>query len=131
MLSRARYLLDTSAMREPSGVEAAERLSRLLVEGKLAVCSLVRVALVAGAPSDQREAMRFYLSTTTEPLPTDERDFQRALEVQALVDDETALCWPELVVAAVAERRALVILHHNAGFEQIAKVTGQSVEWVT
>jgi predicted nucleic acid-binding protein len=37
---------------------------------------------------------------------------------------------PELLIAAAAERRDLVVLHYDHDFELIAEVTGQSTEWV-
>jgi predicted nucleic acid-binding protein len=37
---------------------------------------------------------------------------------------------PDLIVAAAAEEASLTVLHYDADFDQIAKVTGQPVEWV-
>jgi predicted nucleic acid-binding protein len=37
---------------------------------------------------------------------------------------------PDLLVAAAAEARGLVVLHYDADFDRIAKVTGQECEWV-
>ena len=37
---------------------------------------------------------------------------------------------PDLLIAAVAERNALTVLHYDKDFDLIAKVTGQSMEWV-
>jgi predicted nucleic acid-binding protein len=37
---------------------------------------------------------------------------------------------PDLLVAAVAERHRVTVLHHDADFDLIAGVTGQRVEWV-
>jgi len=36
----------------------------------------------------------------------------------------------DLVVAAVAERTGLPVLHYDADFERIGEVTGQPMEWV-
>jgi len=41
---------------------------------------------------------------------------------------EHTVGWPELVVAAVAERHGVTVLHCNGDFERIAEVTGQRVE---
>src|SRR5262249_16066825 len=40
------------------------------------------------------------------------------------------VAWPDLIVAAVAERHQVTVLHYNPAFALIAKVTGQHVEWV-
>ena len=37
---------------------------------------------------------------------------------------------PDLLVAAAAEARNLTVLHYDADFDLIAKVTGQQCEWV-
>lgn len=37
---------------------------------------------------------------------------------------------PDLIVAAVAEGVSLTVLHYDADFDHIAKVTEQPVEWV-
>lgn len=37
---------------------------------------------------------------------------------------------PDLLIAAAAEARGLVVLHYDADFDRIAGVTGQPCEWV-
>jgi predicted nucleic acid-binding protein len=37
---------------------------------------------------------------------------------------------PDVLVAAVAERERVTVLHYDAGYEIIAKVTGQAIRWV-
>jgi predicted nucleic acid-binding protein len=37
---------------------------------------------------------------------------------------------PDLLVAATAEARNLTVLHYDADFDRIAKVTGQRCEWI-
>jgi predicted nucleic acid-binding protein len=37
---------------------------------------------------------------------------------------------PDLLVAAAAESENLIVLHHDADFDQIAAVTAQKSEWV-
>ena len=36
----------------------------------------------------------------------------------------------DLIIAAVAERRGLVVLHYDRDYDRIAEVTDQPVEWV-
>lgn len=55
------------------------------------------------------------------------------LEVQrqlALRSMTRAVGVPDLVIAAVAERHRVTVLHHDTDFEHVAAVTGQPVEWV-
>lgn len=51
---------------------------------------------------------------------------QRALAALGLRGRKTF----DLLIAAAAERRGLVVLHYDRDFELIAEVTGQAHEWV-
>jgi hypothetical protein len=35
-----------------------------------------------------------------------------------------------LLIAATAERYALIVLHYDGDYERIAKITGQATEWI-
>jgi predicted nucleic acid-binding protein len=37
---------------------------------------------------------------------------------------------PDLLIAVVAERHRVVVLHYDAGYDQIAAITEQLTEWV-
>ena len=37
---------------------------------------------------------------------------------------------PDLIVAAVAERHGVSIVHHDEDYDRIAALTGQPVRWV-
>jgi hypothetical protein len=37
---------------------------------------------------------------------------------------------PDLLIAAVAERERVTVLHYDGDYELIAQVTGQPVQWV-
>jgi predicted nucleic acid-binding protein len=37
---------------------------------------------------------------------------------------------PDLLVAACAEKAGLIVLHYDADYERIAKLTGQQVRWI-
>jgi predicted nucleic acid-binding protein len=37
---------------------------------------------------------------------------------------------PDLVIAATAELDGATVLHYDADYDRIAKITGQPVEWV-
>jgi predicted nucleic acid-binding protein len=62
-------------------------------------------------------------------LHTLDADHIRAQAVYAeLLDDGLCVSWPKLVVAAVAERDGVAVLHHDDVFDLIGKVTGQPME---
>ncbi len=59
--------------------------------------------------------------------------FDRALAAQAQLaakSQHRAVPLPDLLVAACAEANKLAVLHYDADFERIAKVTGQPTQWV-
>lgn len=37
---------------------------------------------------------------------------------------------PDLIIAATAELHQATVLHYDAGYDHIARITGQAVEWV-
>lgn len=37
---------------------------------------------------------------------------------------------PDLIIAATAEPNSATVLHYDADYDRIAKITGQSTEWV-
>jgi predicted nucleic acid-binding protein len=60
-------------------------------------------------------------------------DFDRAIEVMGLLarkSQHRGLTVPDLLIAAVAERAGLIVLHYDSDFDRIASVTGQETEWV-
>ncbi len=66
-------------------------------------------------------------------VPLDEACVERALEVQAMLAQRSqhrAVPLPDLLVAACAEQAGLTVIHYDADFDRIAKLTGQTVRWV-
>lgn len=57
---------------------------------------------------------------------------RRARQVQRLlaVRRQRGRKVPDLLIAAAAEVRGLVVLHYDTDFDRIAAVTGQACEWV-
>ena len=57
---------------------------------------------------------------------------QRARQVQRLLAtrSQRGRKVPDLLIAAAAEQEGLVLLHYDADFDSIARVTGQRCEWV-
>jgi predicted nucleic acid-binding protein len=57
---------------------------------------------------------------------------QRARQVQRLLADkhQRGRKVPDLLIAAAAEEHGLIVLHYDADFDRITRVTGQPVKWV-
>ncbi len=66
-------------------------------------------------------------------LATHDEDWQRALDVQGALwrgGRIRAVGLPDLLIAAVAERERVTVLHYDGDYELIAQITGQPVQWV-
>jgi predicted nucleic acid-binding protein len=65
-------------------------------------------------------------------IETSVEHVRRARQVQRLLaaKHQRGRKIPDLLTAAAAEARDLVILHYDADFDRIAAVTGQACEWV-
>ena len=125
----ATHLADTSAWAQLHRSDVAARLVSLIVGGGVATCGVVDLEVLSSV-GDAAEHAELVAERRMFPrIVVDDTVLDRALEVQGLLDtDEVRVA--ALVVAAAAERAALVLLHHDAAFDRIAAVTGQPTEWV-
>lgn len=57
---------------------------------------------------------------------------RRARQVQRLLAErhQRGRKIPDLLIAAAAEEQGLTVLHYDADFDRIARVTGQPTQWV-
>jgi len=127
------FLADKSALARLPQPSVDRRLTPLLLAGDVASCSIVDLELLYSA---RAHADFVQLLTDRRALPTVELhqlDFDRAIEVMELLarrGKHRGASIPDLLIAAVAERAALSVLHYDRDFELIASVTGQDVEWI-
>jgi hypothetical protein len=66
-------------------------------------------------------------------LATHNEDWHRALDVQGVLwrsGHVRAVGFPDLLVAAVAEREHVMLLHYDGDHDLIAEVTMQPMQWV-
>lgn len=127
------WLIDKSALvrlsRSDDAALWADRLGRGLV--RVTTLTLLEVGFSARSGAELREqAGRPPLSSMPVEFisPAAER---RALEVQAVLADQgqhRAPSVPDLLIAAVAERSGLTVLHCDKDFDLVAGMTGQPVE---
>ena len=107
----------------------AARLVSLFIGGGAATCGIVDLE-VLGTILDQADLHEALAERRMFPrVPIDDGVLDRALVVQGLVPGDPVPP-AALIVAAAAERAALVLLHGDPVFERIAAVTGQAVESV-
>lgn len=127
------HLADKSAWEQARYDKGArQRLHDLRETGQLAVCVVSMAELLYSARNTEGLArLRLDLSTLAY------LHMDMAAE-QHLVDVMTALALrgqhrtpiPDLMLAAIAQAHAAVVLHYDADYEPIASVTGQPHEWI-
>jgi predicted nucleic acid-binding protein len=127
------FLIDTSALIRYPQPEVAARLDELTVASMAATCGVVELQLL-GALTDAQ----IYVKVATlwraafARLETVEADYHRAAQVRVLLMEggQRGVAWPTLVIAAVAERYGVPVVHYDKTFDLIAGVTEQLMDWV-
>lgn len=128
------YIADKSALVHLSKPIVADRLAPLIGAGEVATCGIIELEILFSARNEtdlvstRKRRQRAYPRVALA-----EADFVRAedvMELLARTGHHRAVSLPDLLVAAVAERSSLIVLHYDGDFELIAGVTGQPMEWV-
>ncbi len=129
----SRWLIDKSALvrlgRSPDSEAWADRIERRLV--RIATVTVLEVGYAARDAEDLHQGLREppVASMPVEHAAPASED--RAVEVLGLLADRghhRAPSVPDLLIAAIAERAGLVVLHHDKDFDLIAEITGQPTE---
>jgi predicted nucleic acid-binding protein len=133
-LSLATFLADKSAVtRRDTKPEVREALEPLLLAGEVATCGIVDLELLYSATSRATYRALSEALRGMPRVPVDDSCVRRALETQAMLAERSqhrAVPLPDLLVAACAEQASLVVLHYDADFERIAKLTHQPTQWI-
>lgn len=109
-------------------------MTPLLSAGLVATCAALDLEALYGARNAAGyQAISADRHRAYEYVPTLDEDWQQALAVRSAL--ATTGRWraaglAALVIAAVAARARLAVLHYDADYEVIASVSGQPVEWV-
>jgi len=134
MAAVARYLADTSALARLRHPPVAEALGPLIEAGLVATCGVIEFELAwAARTSAELDELRADRDAGYEWLATQDEDWRRALRVHAELwrsGQLRSVGLPDLLVAAVAEREHVTVLHYDADYDLVAQVTGQPVRWV-
>jgi predicted nucleic acid-binding protein len=129
-------LADTSALIVAHRVGAIGRgLQEAIGADDIAVCEIVELEYLTGARNSadyaaMEAAFAGYRQLTTEP-----RDWQRVRQIHRALAArgpglQRSVRLPDLLVAAVAERHAVGVLHYDEEFDRIAAITGQATRWI-
>ena len=128
-----RYIADKSALVRMKHPAVAAVLSPLLVGGAVVTCGVIELEILFSARTHADLLATRRLRSSLPRVDIAQSDFDRAVDVlQALSKSgqHRAAGIPDLLIAAVAERNRLTVLHYDRDFDLIAKVTGQTMEWV-
>lgn len=132
---RTDYLIDTSAIvRLLRDRELREKWGEIIGAGMISYCGVTELEMIRSVRSRADEdAIRETLETMFgwEPMP--EQVFARAREVQRKLVSSGQHRAPgpvDLLLSATAELSGLSVLHYDADFESVARVTGQPSRWL-
>ena len=130
----ARYLADKSAIARWHHPRVRTVLAPLIEHGLVATCGITELEVLFSArgKSDYQQ-IAADRQHAYEWLPTEDTDLRRALRIQAELAERgqlRAVSLPDLIIAAVAERHRVCVLHYDGDYEHVASVTGQATRWV-
>lgn len=129
------FCVDTSAWHHSTSPKVAYAWRRHLEADELGVCDQVRLEILWSARSGKDyDALAEELSALR-PIVTDASSFERALEVQRRLAHVGSLHHrsvkiADLIIAAAAQAAGATVLHYDADFDRIARLTGQPVRWI-
>ncbi len=100
----------------------------------MATCSVIEFELGwATRSAAEFDLVRSDREEGYEWLATHDEDWHRALDVQAVLwrnGRVRAVGFPYLLIAAVAEREQVTLLHYDNDYDLIAEITRQPTQWV-
>jgi hypothetical protein len=126
------HLVDTSVLTRLRHSAVHTALEPLAAGGQVARAGISDLEIGFSA-RNLREWTRLAVALAAFPLiETDATHLRRARQVQRLLASRglRGRKIPDLLVAAAAEESGLAVLHYDADFDVIARVTGQPCEWV-
>ena len=132
--SRVVELADTSVWGKHHRAEVAAWFDPAMEDGLIAVCDMVVMEVLTSARDGRdfrrlEEALGYCAWYAVEAADWIEaRRVYRALADQGPLHHR-AVKIPDLLIAAVAGRNQLVVVHYDEDYDRIAAVTGQPVRW--
>lgn len=129
----AAYLADKSALVRV-GLAGAEWLVVEIMDGNVRRSSMTDLEIFYSATShrallevidERRAAFRL--------VDTQQEDWNRAVAVMVLLAKQgkhRSVGIPDLLIAAVAERHGLTLVHYDSDFDHVAEVTRQGTRWL-
>ena len=129
----AYFLADTSAVARIGQPAIRARLHPLMEAGLVARCTITDLEAGVSARSGVDWTRTRSARSPWPRAPIDQSVLDRAHEVQGELAHRglhRTVKIGDLLIAAAAERAALVVLHYDRDFDRIAAVTDQPTEWI-
>ncbi len=110
-------------------------LADALAADEVAISEPIRLEYLNGARNaDEYQRFDDALRAMRQ-LTTTGHDWQRALDVHAQLARtgpglQRSVRLPDLIIAAVAEREGLRLVHFDEDYDRIASITGQAARWI-
>lgn len=126
------HLIDTSVLTRLRHDAVRAVLEPLAASGSAARAGVTDLEIGYSARSAKEWEQAVGALDAFELIATSADHVRRARQVQRLLaaKHQRGRKVPVLLIAAAAEAHDLAVLHYDADFDRIAKVTGQGVEWV-
>jgi len=126
------FLVDTSVLKRLGRREVRQVIEPLAVSGQLARASVSDLEVGYSARNVQEWDALVGALSTFDLVETSVAHVRRALQVQRLLAQasQRGRKIPDLLIAAAAEERALIVLHYDADFDRISSLTGQRTQWI-
>jgi len=130
----ATHLADKSALARLDHESVARRLTPMIEAGLVGTCGIIELEIRSSARShaEYGEISRDR-TLGCEWFPMPDEVWDRALQVQGALSEQGRLRtvrFPDLLIAATAERHHVGVIHYDGDYDLIASVTGQTTEWV-
>lgn len=122
-----------SKVRTRTRPDLADWFNQAVQAGFIATCDAVALELLRSAQNAAAFARQSDLLGLLSWCRMGEREFVRALEVQALLAAsgmQRGVPLVDLLIAAAAESSAMPLLHYDHDYDLVANVTGQPVRWL-
>jgi predicted nucleic acid-binding protein len=126
------HLIDTSVVKRLSDPAVRAAVEPLANAGRLARAGISDLEVGYSARNSREWDHLMKALSAFALIETTAEHVDRAKQVQRLLASKSqrGRKIPDLLIAAAGEAERLTVLHYDRDFDSIAKVTGQTCEWV-
>jgi predicted nucleic acid-binding protein len=125
-------LLDTSVLTRLRDPRVRARVESLAFAREAHVCAITSLEVGSSARNDKEFDALLGQLRELEQADVTSSDFDSALLTQRALAERghRGRKIPDLIIAAIAQRLGLTVLHYDHDFDLIAECTGQPTQWV-